>query len=87
MYILEHNPATLQILYVFVVLVKVGGYKLNLASFFLKRGGVAAMAGHASLPQSTSLGERLIALKEQQPTPHSISLHLPFTEHALCYSI
>lgn len=42
------------------------------------------MAGHAWLPQSVSLGEQLIALEEQQPSPYSIRLHLPFTEHALC---
>lgn len=45
------------------------------------------MAGHAWLPQSASLGERLIALEERQPSPHSISLHLPFTEQTLCYSV
>lgn len=45
------------------------------------------MAGHAWLPQSASLGERLIALKEQQPSPHSINVHLPLKERALCYSI
>lgn len=45
------------------------------------------MAGHAWLLQSASLGERLIALVERQPSPHSISLHLPFTDRALCLSV
>lgn len=75
------------IAFVFVVLVEGESCKSKLASFRLKQGGVAAMPGHASLPQSSSLGERLIALEEQQPSLHSISLHLPFREHSLCYSI
>lgn len=40
---------------------------------------------YAWSPQSASLGERLIALNVPQPHPHSISLHLPFTECPLSF--
>lgn len=35
---------------------------------------------HARMAQSDSLGEWLIALKEQKSSPHSISLRLPITK-------
>lgn len=46
--------------------------------------GIVAATGHAWLPQSAGLGERLIALAERQPGPYSISLHLPFTDTGTC---
>lgn len=51
------------------------------------RSELAAVTGHAWPPQSSCLGEQLIALEERQPGSHLMSLHLPFTERALCHAV